>query len=58
MYNVHCGKSTGPMVLPDQYAVRLTAGGVEYRQPITVKLDPRLKVSQPELADQVTDKNI
>jgi len=43
----------GPMVLPGQYEVRLTVGGKEYRRPITVKLDPRLKVSAQELQRQL-----
>jgi photosystem II stability/assembly factor-like uncharacterized protein len=43
----------GPMVLPGQYEVRLMAGGQTLRQPITVKLDPRLNVSLEELRRQL-----
>jgi len=41
------------MVLPGLYEVRLTVGGQEYRQPIAVKLDPRLNLSLPELQRQL-----
>ncbi|HVS38298.1 MAG TPA: hypothetical protein VMS17_22260 [Gemmataceae bacterium] len=32
----------GPWVLPGQYTVRLTVGGDQYEQPLTVKMDPRV----------------
>ena len=43
----------GPMVVPGRYEVRLTVGGQEYRQPIVVKLDPRLKVTRAQLRQQL-----
>ena len=41
------------MVVPGQYEVRLTVGGQTLRQPITVKLDPRLNYSTAELQQQL-----
>ena len=52
-HNTPWHEPQGPMVLPGRYEVRLTAGGKEYRQPITVKLDPRLQVSPQELERQL-----
>jgi photosystem II stability/assembly factor-like uncharacterized protein len=52
-HNTPWHEPQGPMVLPGQYEVRLTAGGQTYRQPITVKLDPRLQVSAQELQRQL-----
>jgi photosystem II stability/assembly factor-like uncharacterized protein len=52
-HNTPWHEPQGPMVLPGQYEMRLTAGGVTYRQPITVKLDPRLNVSMDELRQQL-----
>jgi len=43
----------GPMVVPGQYEVRLTANGKTLKQPITVTLDPRLHVSTQELQRQL-----
>jgi len=39
-----------PWAPPGQYTVRLTAGGKTYTQPITVRLDPRVKTPAPALA--------
>uniref|UniRef100_Q01PB5 Sortilin N-terminal domain-containing protein n=1 Tax=Solibacter usitatus (strain Ellin6076) TaxID=234267 RepID=Q01PB5_SOLUE len=52
-HNTPWHEPQGPMVLPGQYEVRLTAGGQTLRQPITVTLDPRLQVSQQELRQQL-----
>jgi len=52
-HNTPWHEPQGPMVLPGLFEVRLTVGGQEYRQPITVKLDPRLKVSTAELQRQL-----
>jgi photosystem II stability/assembly factor-like uncharacterized protein len=43
---------TGPWVLPGQYTVRLTANGETLSQPLTVKMDPRVKTPAAELARQ------
>ena len=52
-HNTPWHEPQGPMVVPGRYEVRLTAGGQEYRQPIIVKLDPRLKVTTAELRQQL-----
>ncbi len=43
----------GPMVVPGQYEIRLTASGQTLRQPITVRLDPRVNYSTQELQRQL-----
>jgi photosystem II stability/assembly factor-like uncharacterized protein len=40
---------TSPWVLPDNYIVKLTVNGKTYTQPLTVKLDPRVKTSAADL---------
>ena len=52
-HNTPWHEPQGPMVVPGQYEVRLTVGGQTLRQPITVKLDPRLKVSTAGVAAAV-----
>jgi len=42
----------GPSVLPGVYTVKLTANGKTFSQPLTVKMDPRVKTPLPELAQQ------
>ncbi|MGA9542714.1 MAG: hypothetical protein WBQ85_04045 [Candidatus Sulfotelmatobacter sp.] len=43
----------GPVAVPGQYQVRLTVGGGESQvAPLEVKLDPRVKVSPADLAQQ------
>jgi photosystem II stability/assembly factor-like uncharacterized protein len=44
----------GPVAAPGQYQVRLTVGGQSQVAPLEVKLDPRVKVSQADLAQQFT----
>jgi hypothetical protein len=43
---------TGPWVMPGTYTVVLKANGKVYRQPITVKMDPRVKTATADLAAQ------
>jgi photosystem II stability/assembly factor-like uncharacterized protein len=43
---------TSPWVMPGQYTVVLTANGKSYSQPLTVKMDPRVKTSPAGLAQQ------
>jgi photosystem II stability/assembly factor-like uncharacterized protein len=43
---------TGPWVLPGNYSVALSADGKSFTQPLTVKLDPRVKSSAADLAKQ------
>jgi len=49
----------GPSVAPGIYSVKLTAGGKSYSQPLTVKLDPRIKADltlQHTLSMQIYEK--
>ena len=43
----------GALVLPGRYEVRLKVDGRTYQQPLTVQLDPRVKVSASSLAAQL-----
>jgi len=42
----------GPWVVPGTYTVRLTVNGRTYTQPLTVRMDPRVKASTATLARQ------
>lgn len=42
----------GVWALPGQYTVRLTVDGKTYEQPLTLKLDPRVKASDADLHQQ------
>jgi photosystem II stability/assembly factor-like uncharacterized protein len=42
----------GAVVTPGQYTVKLTAGGKSYTQPLTVKMDPRIKTPPAGLLEQ------
>jgi photosystem II stability/assembly factor-like uncharacterized protein len=46
------GGAKGPVVVPGQYQVRLTAGAWSQTAPLELKLDPRVNVSQEDLAKQ------
>jgi photosystem II stability/assembly factor-like uncharacterized protein len=43
---------TGPWAVPGNYIVKLTANGKSSSQPLTIKMDPRVKSSQEELVRQ------
>ncbi len=43
----------GSFVVPGRYEVRLTVDGKTYKQWLTVEMDPRLKVTQAELQQQL-----
>jgi len=43
---------TGPLAAPGNYIVRLTANGKSSTQPLTIKMDPRVKATQAELVRQ------
>jgi hypothetical protein len=45
---------TSPWVMPGQYTVKLTVDGRSYAQPLTVKMDPRVKTPLPGLMQQST----
>src|SRR5207253_11343091 len=42
--------ANAPWAPPGSYVVRLTAGGKSYTQPLTLRLDPRVKTSPTALA--------
>jgi photosystem II stability/assembly factor-like uncharacterized protein len=43
---------TGPWVVPGDYSIVLSADGKTFTQPLTVKMDPRLKILPADLAKQ------
>ncbi len=43
---------TSPWVMPGNYTIKLTVDGKSYTQPLTVKIDPRVKTPQVELQRQ------
>jgi len=45
---------TAPWAAPGQYTVRLTVGGKRYTQPLTLKMDPRVKTPPLGLSQQFT----
>ncbi|HLW76820.1 MAG TPA: hypothetical protein VKS01_07530, partial [Bryobacteraceae bacterium] len=52
-HNTPWHEPQGPMVVPGQYEIRFTANGKTLRQPISVRLDPRLRYSTKELQKQL-----
>jgi hypothetical protein len=44
--------ATSPWVMPGQYTVKLTVNGQIYTQPLTVRMDPRVKTPEAGLALQ------
>jgi photosystem II stability/assembly factor-like uncharacterized protein len=46
------GGTEGPVALPGTYRVRLTVLGESYTAPLEIKADPRVNVSQEDLAKQ------
>ena len=42
----------GPRALPGQYIVKLIAGNHTYTQPLTIRMDPRVKTPLPGLQEQ------
>ena len=47
------GASSGPMVLPGTYTLRLNVNGKTYTSPVKVISDPRVKVSEQDLKAQL-----
>jgi len=45
---------TGPWAMPGQYTVVFTANGKSYKQPLTLKMDPRVKTPAAGLQQQFT----
>jgi hypothetical protein len=48
------GGARGPVAVPGLYQVKLTVGGESQVAPLELKLDPRVNVSQEDLAQQFT----
>jgi photosystem II stability/assembly factor-like uncharacterized protein len=48
------GFGGGPAVLPGEYTVTINAGGKRLSKPLRVKLDPRIKITEAELAEQLS----
>ncbi len=44
--------ATSPWAMPGKYTVVLTVGGKSYQQPLTLGMDPRVKASNGDLAEQ------
>lgn len=42
----------GPYVLPGDYTVRLSVGGNIYQQPLSIKMDPRVRATAGDLIEQ------
>ena len=43
---------TGPWAMPGDYSIVLTANGKTFTQPLTLKMDPRVKASAVDLTEQ------
>lgn len=54
IYQNTAPEKNSPWVLPGNYTVTLTVNGRSYTQPLTVKMDPRVKTALPELQKQHT----
>lgn len=52
IYQQTAPEPTAPFVMPGNYVIRLTVSGKSYTQPLTVKMDPRVKLSTAELQTQ------
>jgi hypothetical protein len=52
VYQKTAPQPTRPWVMPGDYSVVLTAGGKSFTQPLTVKMDPRVKASTADLMKQ------
>jgi hypothetical protein len=52
IYHDTASEPKGPWVLTGQYRVRLTVGGKTQEQPLTVKMDPRVKTPPADLVRQ------
>jgi photosystem II stability/assembly factor-like uncharacterized protein len=53
LYEQTRAEPQGPFVLPGKYEVRLTADGKTYKQPLLVEMDPRVKVTEAALQQQL-----
>jgi photosystem II stability/assembly factor-like uncharacterized protein len=48
-------RASGPWVLPGEYSAVLTVAGKSYKQPLTVRMDPRVKTPTADLERQFVD---
>ncbi len=46
------GSTTGPLLVPGTYQLKLTVGGKSYTQPLEIKLDPRLQLQPGDIQKQ------
>ncbi|MEA2204746.1 MAG: hypothetical protein QOE77_1522 [Blastocatellia bacterium] len=44
--------ATSPWAMPGKYTVVLTVNGKSYQQPLTIRMDPRVKTATADLAEQ------
>ncbi|MFL6568962.1 MAG: glycoside hydrolase [Chthoniobacterales bacterium] len=52
IYRNTAARATSPWALPGNYSVTLTVDGKSYTQPLTLKMDPRVKASAADLTAQ------
>jgi photosystem II stability/assembly factor-like uncharacterized protein len=52
IYRNTAPEATSPWAMPGNYTVVLTVGGKSYDQPLTLRMDPRVKTSKEDLAEQ------
>ncbi len=52
IYRNTAPQPTSPWAIPGEYSVTLTVGGKAFTQPLTVKMDPRVKTSPADLREQ------
>jgi photosystem II stability/assembly factor-like uncharacterized protein len=52
VYRNTAPEATSPWAMPGKYTVVLSVGGKSYQQPLTVVMDPRVKTSTADLAEQ------
>ena len=52
IYGQTAANPTSPWVMPGSYTVKLTVDGKTYAQPLTIKMDPRVKTPLAELKKQ------
>lgn len=52
VYRNTAPEPTSPWALPGNYTVVLTVNGKSYQQPLTIVMDPRVKTSNADLAEQ------
>jgi photosystem II stability/assembly factor-like uncharacterized protein len=51
-WNMRFGNDNGPLVPPGSYTVEMSANGFSYKQPLTIRRDPRIAASDADLKAQ------